>query len=153
VTGLAVALKSAADDLNAKSAVYEMSDDPTLTRPHVLYWVSFLCLVLDSLYISGVFVANTVLISNLPSCVDASALEDMFSSVGNVVNARIAYDTLTGKSMERGYVEMCSAEEVQNCILRFNGQTKSGRTLIVREDKPHVSQAPRVAVKFKRGSK
>ena len=86
--------------------------------------------------------SHTVLVSNLSASITESTLEDMFTSVGNVIRAHIDFDASTGASKGRGCVEMHTAEEVQDCILHFHGQVKHGKALIVRDDKPFVPTAP-----------
>lgn len=95
--------------------------------------------------LKGASLANTVLISNLPASMDASGLEDMFTSVGNVVRARMA-------GAGQGYVEMCTPEDMQNCVLHFHGQIKDGKTLAAHEDKPYVPKAP-IAASAAKGSR
>jgi RNA recognition motif-containing protein len=83
-------------------------------------------------------VGTKLLISNLPRHVDASALEDMFTVVGDVRAARIECDAITGASNGVGYVEMSSSQQAQDGIQHFNGQSSRGHVLAVREDKPHT---------------
>lgn len=78
-------------------------------------------------------------ISNLPTDVDSGELEDMFMAVGNVITATIDQDHISGISSGIGFVEMASEQEMLDGVDRFNGQTKSGQRLNVREDKPHVA--------------
>jgi len=91
----------------------------------------------------GALMGTKLLVSNLPLDIDSSTLEDMFTMVGNVSKAAIEIDGTTGLSRGRGYVEMSTAQEAQNCIDHFNGQSKGGNRLAVREDIPHV---PKVTV-------
>jgi RNA recognition motif-containing protein len=94
---------------------------------------------------------TALLVSNLPPSVDASMLEDMFTMVGNVKAARVEYDNDTGLSKGRGFVEMFTPEEAENCILHFNGQDKFGQRLAVREDVPHVPK-PAIEKKSRRAA-
>lgn len=79
-----------------------------------------------------------LLVTNLPLSVDSSALEDMFTLIGNVRTARVELDEASGTSRGVGHVEMMTAQEAQDGISHFNGQSKGGQRLAVREDKPHV---------------
>jgi RNA recognition motif-containing protein len=94
---------------------------------------------------------TALLVSNLPASVDASTLEDMFTMIGNVKAARIEYDVQTGVSKGRGYVEMFTPEEAENCISFFHGQEKLGQRLAVREDVPHVPK-PAIEKKSRRAA-
>lgn len=86
--------------------------------------------------------SNRILISNLPLNVDSGELEDMFMSVGNVVNAIIEKDQASGLSIGIGFVEMETEQAMRDGIDHFNGQSKFGNRLNVREDKPHVAAIP-----------
>lgn len=85
---------------------------------------------------------TTLLVANLAASVDASDLEAMFTIIGNVRSARVVYSKETGVSEGVGYVEMSTREELENCILYFAGHINDGKTLMVREDRPHVPQPP-----------
>jgi RNA recognition motif-containing protein len=88
-----------------------------------------------------------LLIRNLAASIDASTLEDMFMSVGNVESATILLDEITGLSQGLARVEMSTDQEAADCIERFHGQERSGRILVVVEDIPHV---PDLAFRAKR---
>jgi RNA recognition motif-containing protein len=87
-----------------------------------------------------------IIVLNLPQSIDASALEDMFTLVGDVRASIIEYDTASGKSTGIGHVEMSTEAQALDVISHFNGQTARGHVLVVREDKPHVPK-PRSALK------
>ncbi|MES2965888.1 MAG: RNA-binding protein [Bdellovibrionota bacterium] len=76
---------------------------------------------------------TTLILSNLSPDISSSALEDMFSIVGNVRSATV---------LQGGFaqVEMATPEEAKNCVLHFDGQRYEGVTLVVRQ-----KQAPRPA--------
>ena len=73
---------------------------------------------------------TTVRVLNLAQTVDASDLEDMFSTIGNVRSARVAKGV--------GFVQMSSPSEMQDCVDHFHGQVKDGLIMMVQEDKPYV---------------
>ncbi len=75
---------------------------------------------------------TTLYVSNLPLSMDSSALEDLFTRVGNVRSARIVCDTGSAISLGRGVVEMTTPEETQNCLLLLNGEVIGGSSLVVR---------------------
>ncbi|KAL9257357.1 RNA-binding protein CP29B, chloroplastic-like protein [Drosera capensis] len=64
---------------------------------------------------------NRVHVSNLSWDVDESALKDLFSEHGEVVEAKVIYDRETGKSRGFGFVTYNSAEEVNNAIDNLDG--------------------------------
>ena len=77
-------------------------------------------------------------IQNLDASVDSSELESMFTTVGDVASARVSMITNSNGDVRVGYVQMATEEQAADCIDRFNGQSRNGLTLIVREDKVHV---------------
>jgi RNA recognition motif-containing protein len=81
---------------------------------------------------------TTLKISNLSPVIRDADLEGMFSLIGNVKEAKIIYDPVSGLSIGIGIVEMSTELEAQDCILHYNGQSVEGQTIFVREDKPHV---------------
>lgn len=77
-------------------------------------------------------------IQNINALVDSSLLNDMFSAVGEVVNASVEIKNTRGTDYRVGYVEMSTRQEALDGIDRFNGQKKHGSILVVTEDKPHI---------------
>ena len=77
-------------------------------------------------------------IQNLDGVVDSGILNDMFSSVGEVVNATVEVKTARGNDYRVGYVEMSTRQEALDGIDRFNGQKKFVNVLVVTEDRPHI---------------
>ncbi|GAB2235757.1 hypothetical protein Droror1_Dr00026198 [Drosera rotundifolia] len=74
---------------------------------------------------------NRVHVSNLSWDVDESALKDLFSEHGEVVEAKIIYDRETGKSRGFGFITYNSAEEVNNAIDNLDGADLLGRSIRV----------------------
>jgi cold-inducible RNA-binding protein len=79
-------------------------------------------------------------VGNLSFKTDDSALQALFSQVGQVESARIITDRDSGRSKGFGFVEMSSDAEAQEGIAKLNGQDFEGRPLTVTEARP---QAPR----------
>lgn len=80
-------------------------------------------------------------IRNLHDLIDSDALEELFSSVGNVYRATVEIKQVRGNDYRVGYVEMSSVQEALDCIDRFHGQKVHGLEMVVTEDKPHVAPA------------
>ena len=81
-------------------------------------------------------------VQNLDGLVDSALLNDMFSSVGEVLNASVEIKTARGNDYRVGYVEMSTRQEALDGIDRFNGQKKYGTILVVTEDRPHIPLLP-----------
>ena len=69
--------------------------------------------------------ANRVYVGNLTWGVDNSALANLFSGQGEVLEARIVYDRESGRSRGFGFVTYGSAEEVENAISNLDGAVSS----------------------------
>jgi RNA recognition motif-containing protein len=69
------------------------------------------------------------------NCTDAD-LEEVFSSHGEVVSAKIITDRETRRSRGFGFVEMTSDEDALKAIEALNGQDFQGRKLVVNQSKP-----------------
>uniref|UniRef100_A0A7C9DZP4 RRM domain-containing protein n=2 Tax=Opuntia streptacantha TaxID=393608 RepID=A0A7C9DZP4_OPUST len=74
---------------------------------------------------------NRVHVSNLSWKVDDAALKNLFSDMGEVLEARVIYDRDTGRSRGFGFVTYSSAEEVNNAIESLDGVDLNGRPIRV----------------------
>ena len=74
-------------------------------------------------------------VSNLPIGIGISRLERMFDIVGHVKSARLDCNP-KGISQGVGYVEMETAQEVQDGIQYYNGRGLEGRRLSVCAEAP-----------------
>lgn len=62
---------------------------------------------------------------------DEASLERLFSTHGNVQEARVMRDRETGRSRGFGFVVMSTADEMQAAIAALDGQQVEGRSLKV----------------------
>jgi RNA recognition motif-containing protein len=60
----------------------------------------------------------------------------MFSTFGEVVDARIITDRETGRSRGFGFVEMASEDEAQQAISELNESNVAGRRIVVNVARP-----------------
>lgn len=74
---------------------------------------------------------NRVHVSNLSWRVDDAGLKDLFSDMGEVLEARVVYDRETGRSRGFGFVTYSSAKEVNKAIEILNGTDVYGRPIRV----------------------
>ncbi len=102
---------------------------------------------------SGGLVGKKLYVQNLDGLVDSALLNDMFSSVGEVLNAQVEVKSARGNDYRVGYVEMSTRQEALDGIDRFNGQKKYGTILVVTEDRPHIPLMPVLKKKVKQGSR
>lgn len=83
--------------------------------------------------------AKKLYVGNLPYSVDDEALSSAFSSIGEVLSARVVMDRESGRSKGFGFVEM-NDSDADMAIEKLNGSDLNGRAMNVSEARP---QAPR----------
>nr|WP_297354894.1 RNA-binding protein [uncultured Caldimonas sp.] len=79
---------------------------------------------------------NKLYVGNLAYTVRDEELNDAFSQFGTVTSAKVMMDRDTGRSKGFGFVEMGSDAEAQSAINGMNGQSLSGRAIVVNEARP-----------------
>ncbi|MBI3420969.1 MAG: RNA-binding protein [Candidatus Sungbacteria bacterium] len=79
---------------------------------------------------------NRLYIGGLPYSSTAEELKSHFAGAGNVINAQIITDRMTGRSRGFGFVEMGSEDEANQAITMFNGKDFGGRNLTVNIARP-----------------
>ncbi len=72
-------------------------------------------------------------VGNLSYSTTDGELRDAFAAFGEVVNATVVLDRMTGKSRGFGFVEMASEPEAQAATEGMNGANLDGRALVVNE--------------------
>jgi RNA recognition motif-containing protein len=75
-------------------------------------------------------------VGNLTYEVDNNALEQMFSSFGDVRSAQVVVDRDSGRSKGFGFVEFGDAKSANAAITAMNGKDMGGRALAVNEARP-----------------
>src|SRR5207253_9716200 len=78
-------------------------------------------------------------VGDLVYSVSNDDLHELFSQVGQVQSATVITDKFSGQSKGFGFVEMTTAEEVQNAIQQFNDTELKGRNIKVNEARPRES--------------
>lgn len=79
---------------------------------------------------------NKLYVGNLAYAVRDEDLQQSFAQFGTVTSAKVMMDRETGRSKGFGFVEMGSDAEAQAAINGMNGQSLSGRALVVNEARP-----------------
>ncbi len=85
--------------------------------------------------------STKVYVGSLPYDWTAENLEEMFKAFGRVTSAAVVADQLTHRSKGFGFVEYESAESAKKAIADLNGHSIEGRSLLVREARPHVERS------------
>jgi cold-inducible RNA-binding protein len=84
--------------------------------------------------------AKKLYVGNLSYGTTNDSLKQVFQAAGEVSEATILMDKMTGKSRGFGFVTMPNDEEAVKAIDMFHGKEVDGRTLTVNEARP---MAPR----------
>ncbi len=79
---------------------------------------------------------NKLFVGGLPYSTTNDELRDSFAKAGEVTSASIVIERETGRSRGFGFVEMATAEGMQNAIAMWNGKDFGGRMLSVSEARP-----------------
>jgi len=79
---------------------------------------------------------NKLYVGNLAYSVRDEELQQAFGEFGTVTSAKVMMDRDTGRSKGFGFVEMGSDAEAQAAIQGMNGQSLSGRAIVVNEARP-----------------
>jgi RNA recognition motif-containing protein len=79
---------------------------------------------------------NKLYVGNLAYGVRDDELQQAFAQFGTVTSAKVMMDRDTGRSKGFGFVEMGSDAEAQAAIEGMNGQSLSGRDIVVNEARP-----------------
>lgn len=79
---------------------------------------------------------NKLYVGNLAYSVRDDDLQQAFGEFGAVTSAKVMMDRDTGRSKGFGFVEMGSDAEAQAAIEGMNGQSLSGRAIVVNEARP-----------------
>ena len=87
--------------------------------------------------------SQKIYVGNLPYSASDADLQHNFSAFGDVVSSTVMTDRDTGRSKGFGFVEMSSPAQAQAAIEGLNGQSVSGRALVVNLARPRDDSGPR----------
>jgi RNA recognition motif-containing protein len=87
--------------------------------------------------------ANKLYIGNLSYSTTNEELQQAFSQAGQVVEAVVMMDKMTGRSRGFGFVTMADQDGATKAIDMFNGKDFGGRAIVVNEARPMEARAPR----------
>jgi RNA recognition motif-containing protein len=84
--------------------------------------------------------ATKLFVGSLPFSTTSDQLREIFAKAGQVVEANVVADKMSGRSRGFGFVEMGSEEDAKKAVNELNGTEVEGRKIFVSEARP---QAPR----------
>jgi len=77
-----------------------------------------------------------IYVGNLPNSITEQELQELFSSYGAVISARIIKDKFTGQPRGFGFVEIEDNDAAQAAINGLNGSECKGQSLRINEARP-----------------
>ncbi|HZE86749.1 MAG TPA: RNA-binding protein [Methylomirabilota bacterium] len=83
---------------------------------------------------------NKLFIGSLDYSITDAQLEELFSTVGKVVSAKVIVDRYTGQGKGFGFVEMENEETAKTAMNKLNGSKLAGRAIVIKEAKPQVGR-------------
>jgi len=87
--------------------------------------------------------AKKLFIGNLNYDTTSDGLRDAFAQFGNITDATVIIDRMSGRSKGFGFVEFEDDSAADAAISSMNGSELEGRELIVNEARPMEPRAPR----------
>lgn len=81
------------------------------------------------------YMENKLFVASLSFKIRDADLAEIFSSVGNVLSAKVIMDR-DGRSKGFGFVEMATSEDADVAITKLNGSNQFGRDIVVNKQKP-----------------
>lgn len=75
-------------------------------------------------------------VGNLDYSVTTDDLRQFFATIGEVVDAVVLMDKMTGRSRGFGFVEFASEDDAKSAIEKLNGSELKGRNINVNEARP-----------------
>ena len=89
-------------------------------------------------------------VGNLPFTTTSETLKEAFQKAGEVEEAVVMTDKMTGRPRGFGFVTMVADETAQSAIDMYNDQEFEGRRLVVNEARPKEERTDRPHRPFNR---
>ncbi len=80
--------------------------------------------------------ANKLFVGNIPWSVSSDQLREIFSEVGEIEEAVVITDRMSGRSKGFGFVTFVTEEDAQAAIEKFHEYEYEGRNLTVNVARP-----------------
>ncbi|MFC1710467.1 RNA recognition motif domain-containing protein [Patescibacteria group bacterium] len=84
---------------------------------------------------------NKVYVGNLPYTVNSDELRKIFGEFGEIADAVVITDKMSGRSKGFGFVEFADDEMAKKAIDSMNGKEIEGRALVVNVARPAREQS------------
>lgn len=80
--------------------------------------------------------ANKLYVGNLPWSMNDQALRDLFSTFGEITDAVVITDRMSGRSKGFGFVTFANPDDAQKAIAEMHEKEIEGRKIVVNVAKP-----------------
>ena len=84
-----------------------------------------------------------IFVGGMPYTTNSEGLRSLFADKGEVTEANVVIDRMSGDSKGFGFVEMTNNGEAQAAINSLNGYSMGGRSLSVNEARPREESGSR----------
>lgn len=101
--------------------------------------LSYTGLLPPALLICSRGIASKLFVGGISFCTTENALSEVFSQYGQVVEAKVVTDRVSGKSKGFGFVTFASVDEAHKALTEMNGKAVNGRVIFVDHAKPKTS--------------
>ncbi|OGK18423.1 hypothetical protein A3D80_02655 [Candidatus Roizmanbacteria bacterium RIFCSPHIGHO2_02_FULL_40_13b] len=81
-------------------------------------------------------------VGNLPWSLTGDSLREMFASFGEITDAVVISDRMSGRSKGFGFVTFATEESAQKAVAEMNEKEVEGRKLVVNTAKPREDRPP-----------
>lgn len=79
---------------------------------------------------------NKLYVGNLSYSITDESLAEMFTSFGEVTEAKVISDKFSGRSKGFGFVTMVDEKAAEKAIAEMNGKEVDGRAIVVNVSRP-----------------
>ncbi len=83
-----------------------------------------------------VITIKKLFVGSLPWAVDNQKLQDLFSKFGEITEAVVVMDKMTGRSRGFGFVSFADDAAADQAVKEMNGADMDGRKIVVNEARP-----------------
>ncbi|OGD92988.1 RNA-binding protein [Candidatus Curtissbacteria bacterium RIFCSPHIGHO2_01_FULL_41_44] len=80
--------------------------------------------------------ATKLFVGSLPFVTTSDQLREIFAKAGQVVEANVVTDKMSGRSRGFGFVEMATEADAKKAVSELNGTEVDGRKIFVSEARP-----------------
>ncbi|MEN9327631.1 MAG: hypothetical protein RI947_439 [Candidatus Parcubacteria bacterium] len=86
---------------------------------------------------------NKLYIGNLPWSVNNDSLRELFAEFGEITDAVVITDRMSGRSKGFGFVTFANEADAQNAVAAMHEKDVGGRKMVVNVAKPKEDRPPR----------